>query len=125
MTNYDNEHFDPPAPVAEVTIRNGENRASVSEVPLLIDSGADITLIPRRVADQLGISPQPDQQYELMGFDGSRSFAPVVILDMIFSKRVFRGPYLLIEEDRGVLGRDVLNHIALLLDGPGEQWEVQ
>ncbi len=57
-----------------------------------------------------------------MGFDGSRSFAPVVILEMVFLKRAFRGRYLLIEEERGVLGRDILNHVALLLDGPRGQW---
>lgn len=63
-----------------------------------------------------------DQRYELMGFDGSKSFAPVVTLDMIFPKRVFRGRYLLIEEACGILGRDILNHVALLLDGPQRQW---
>ena len=103
-----------------------QNGATVSDVALLIDRGADITLLPRHlVVEQLGAQPQSDQQYELMGFDGSRSFAPMVVLDMIFSKRVFRGPYLLIEEEQGVLGRDILNHIKLHLNGPNEQWEVQ
>ncbi len=41
---------------------------------------------------------------------------------MIFLKRAFRGRYLLIEEERGILGRDVLNHVTLLLDGPRHQW---
>jgi hypothetical protein len=57
-----------------------------------------------------------------MGFDGSKSFAPVVILDLLFLRRAFRGRYLLIEAERGILGRDVLNHIAVLLDGPRQQW---
>jgi hypothetical protein len=43
-------------------------------------------------------------------------------LDMIFLARAFRGRYLLIEEDRGILGRDILNHVTLLLDGPRQQW---
>ena len=30
--------------------------------------------------------------------------------------------YLLIEEGRGMLGRDILNHVAMLLDGPRQQW---
>ncbi len=122
MTGYDASHFDPPAPVARVTLRNSTSGATVADVPLLIDTGADITLLPRTAVARLGISPLAGQQYELMGFDGSKSFAPVVALDMIFLRRVFRGQYLLIEEDRGVLGRDVLNHVALLLDGPRQQW---
>jgi hypothetical protein len=63
-----------------------------------------------------------DQQYELMGFDGRKSFAPVVMLDMVFLRRAFRGRYLLVEEERGILGRDILNHMSLLLEGPRQQW---
>jgi hypothetical protein len=25
-------------------------------------------------------------------------------------------------EKRGILGRDILNHVSLLLDGPRQQW---
>jgi hypothetical protein len=62
------------------------------------------------------------ERYELMGFDGSRSFAPVVVLDLVFVKRIFRGRFLLIDEERGILGRDILSHVVLLLDGPRQQW---
>jgi len=57
-----------------------------------------------------------------MGFDGSKSCASVVMLDMIFLRRAFRGRYLLIEAERGVLGRDILNHVTVLLHGPRQQW---
>ena len=43
-------------------------------------------------------------------------------LDLIFLNRRFRGRYLLTDDDAGVLGRDILNHLALLIDGPGTQW---
>ena len=39
---------------------------------------------------------------------------------MLFLKRLFRGQYLVIDEERGILGRDVLNHIALLHYAPRE-----
>jgi hypothetical protein len=57
-----------------------------------------------------------------MGFDGSKSFAPVVMLDVLFLRRAFRGRYLLIEAERGIMGRDILTHLSLLLDGPRQQW---
>jgi len=79
-------------------------------------------LLSRSVVQQLGVPPLAGSRYELVGFDGSKSFAPVVILDMVFLKRAFRGRYLLIEENRGILGRDILNHASLLLDGPQQQW---
>jgi hypothetical protein len=122
MPSYDTAHFDPPVPVARVMLRNPHGGATVSDVLLLLDTGADITLLPRPAVEQLGVSPLAGQRYELMGFDGSKSFAPVVVLDLIFLKRVFRGRYLLIEEDRGIMGRDILNHVILLLHGPQQQW---
>ncbi len=55
MPAYDASLFDPPAPLARVTPRNLSNGATVSDVPMLIDSGADITLVPHQSADQLGL----------------------------------------------------------------------
>lgn len=122
MPNYDASHFDPPAAVARVTLRNPHNGAMVSDVLLLLDTGADVTLLPRMAVERLGVPLLANQRYELMGFDGSKSFAPVVMLDTIFLQLAFRGRYLLIEEERGILGRDILNHVMVLLDGPRQQW---
>ena len=48
--------------------------------------------------------------------------AHVVMLDLLFLRRAFRGRYLLIAAERGILGRDILDHVTLLLDGPRQQW---
>lgn len=94
----------------------------VSDVLLLLDTGADITLLPRMMVEQIGVMALTDQRYELMGFDGSKSFAPAVTLDLLFLGYAFHGQYLLIEEEHEIMGRDILKHIALLLDGPRERW---
>jgi hypothetical protein len=125
MPSYDASHFDPPAPVARVRLRNPQSGATVSDVLLLMDTGADITLLPRTAVEQLGVPLLAGQQYELMGFDGSKSFAPVVMLDLLFLRRAFRGRYLLTEDDRGIMGRDILNHVIVLLDGPRQEWSEQ
>ena len=122
MPSYDAAQFDPPAPVASVTLRNPHSGAIVSDVLLLVDTGSDVTLLPRTAVEPLGGPLLAGQQYELMGFDGSKSFAPVVTLDVLFLQRAFRGRYLLIEAERGIMGRDILNHLSLLLDGPRQQW---
>jgi hypothetical protein len=122
MPGYEAARFDPPAPVARVVLRNPASTATVSDTLLLLDTGADITLLPRAAVERLGIAPLANQRYELMGFDGSRSFAPVAVLDMVFLNRAFRGQYLLIEKELGIMGRDVLNLVTLLLDGPRQQW---
>lgn len=122
MPQYDSSRFDPSAPLAQVTLRHMLTGATVADVSLLLDSGSDITLLPRLAVEQISVTPEPDQWRELMGFDGSRSVAAVAVLDMIFLRRAFRGRYLLIDQECGIMGRDILNHVALLLDGPRRQW---
>jgi hypothetical protein len=125
MPVYDAKSFDPPAPLAHVTLRNPENASTVSDVPMLLDSGADVTLIPAALVNPLDLRAGADELYELVGFDGSTSYASVVQLDMLFLNRAFRGRFLLMDGERGVIGRDVLNLIALVLDGPNLTWHEQ
>ena len=125
MPDYEAALFDPPAPAARVVLRNPDAGTTVSDVLLLLDTGADITLLPQASVQALGVSPLANLRYELMGFDGSKSFASVVLIDMIFLNRVFHGRYLVTEDECGILGRDILNHVTLLLDGPRQQWSEQ
>jgi hypothetical protein len=122
MPSYDASHFDPPAPIAQVTLREIDGQTLLPNVTLLLDTGADITLLPRAAVERLGVKPLNGAGYELLGFDGSKSTAQAVELDMIFLKKAYRGRYLLIDEERGVLGRDVLASVVLRLDGPRQEW---
>ena len=122
MPTYDGVHFDPPALVARVVLRCPQTGRQVADVEILLDSGADVTLLPRTAAIQVGAVATPEQRCELMGFDGSRSFADVVFLDLILLGKAFRGRYLLTDDPCGILGRDVLNHLSIWLDGPGLLW---
>ena len=51
-----------------------------------------------------------------------RALRTVADLDMIFLNRAYRGRYALIDAEQGILGRDVLNHVSLLLNGPKQDW---
>lgn len=119
MPSYDETECNPPAPVAEASVRNGR---MLADVLLLVDTGADVTLLPRHAVDRLGVQIVAGQRYELVGFGGSTTSAPAVVLDLLFLNRAFRGRYLVTEEHRGIMGRDILNHLALLLDGPKLRW---
>jgi len=125
MPKYDGLKYDPPAPIAEVLLRNIESGAIQSRIFLQIDTGADMTLLPKAAVQQLGIKPLDGIDYELQAFDGSKSIAEVVELDLIFLKKAYRGRYLLIDTEHGILGRDVLANIALLLVGPHQEWSQQ
>jgi hypothetical protein len=122
MPSYDATQYSPPAPVAEVALLSTQVTTRVDGVKLLIDSGADVTLLPRAAFERLGLPPQPDEKVELAGFDGSRTFAQAVTLDLLFLNRIYRSRYLLCDDAHGVLGRDVLNHVKLVLDGPQRLW---
>jgi|HubBroStandDraft_1064217.scaffolds.fasta_scaffold340512_1 hypothetical protein len=123
MPAYESNLFNPPAPLARVTRRNSSNSRILSDVPMLIDTGADVTLIPESCASPLDLYIDSSIAYELMALDGSTSVAEVVQLDLLFLRRVFRGRFLLSNQEYGVLGRDILNHIMVLLDGPRLAWE--
>ncbi len=122
MPAYDAEFFAPPAPLARVTLRHPATGALLPDVPMLLDSGADVTLIPQASVDTLGATVNPGSGYELIGFDGARSVAQAVQLDLLFLGRAFKGRFLLIGHDSGILGRDILNHVTILLDGPRLTW---
>ena len=47
MPEYDATYFDPPAPVAYVTLRNPATGDILPDIPMLMDTGADATLLPR------------------------------------------------------------------------------
>jgi hypothetical protein len=44
-------------------------------------------------------------------------------MELIFCRRTFRGQFLLTDQECGVLGRNVLNAVSLLLDGPHLAWD--
>jgi hypothetical protein len=89
---------------------------------MLIDSGADATLLPKSAVESLGIIGT-GERYQLMGFDGATSDSEVVRVGLVFMNKMFRGRFLVIDAEVGVVGRNVLNNVRLLLDGPALYWE--
>ncbi len=45
-------------------------------------------------------------------------------LQIVFQGKRFTGEFCLIDDEIGVLGRDVLNQVSILLDGPNLVWDV-
>jgi len=122
MPSYDTVQFQPPAAIAEVTLRDTLTAATFPGVQLLLDTGADITLLPKRAVEQLGVRLEEGAVYELVGFDGNRQMAAAASLDVLFQGKIYRGRYAITDSDIGVLGRDVLNHVALVIHGPKQEW---
>ena len=122
MPVYDDARFDPPAPLGVVTLYNPVSGLTWADVPMLLDTGADVTLIPQAALDRLKLSLIPDKHFELIGFEGTTSLALAVQLELGFLDRTFRGQFLLIDQEWGILGRNVLNALSLLFDGSQLKW---
>ncbi len=121
MPVYDAKRFKPPAPVATVPLCTRDRAKTVADVPMLLDSGADLTLIPQRCVRELGLRDEPIDGF-LQGFDGSTTPARAVNIEVHFLHYIFRGLFPVTEDECGILGRNVINRLALVLDGPRLTW---
>jgi len=87
-TTYDTS-LQPPAPFVPVRLASLADRSERIAVQAKIDTGADLTVIPARLVEQLQLMPAGEIEVE--GF---------------------------------LLGRDVLNRLRVLLDGPALTAEI-
>jgi hypothetical protein len=120
MPAYNETRHTPPAAEALVVIEDSTTGRQCPDVPMLIDSGADLTILPGWVISRLGTTT--GRAYALEGFDGHRSSAVAVQVTLRLEGRTIRGQFLSDRRDYGILGRDILNFFHLHLDGPNLSW---
>ncbi len=111
--DYDGS-YDPPAPLVPFRVADPGGEVGVL-LPGLLDSGADCTLIPLDIADRLRLPLVG--RVEIAGVGGGGGTAP------IYAARVeIAGTHVLARlvayENDVIVGRDVMNRIVALLDGP-------
>lgn len=109
---YDKD-FDPPAPVVGIRVTNATDGSSVL-IRALVDTGADSTVIPGHVAEELGLPIVEYARIEGVGSVREVSVhAALVQLGDVETKLSVAA----FEEER-VVGRDLLRHFVTRLDGP-------
>ena len=122
MPAYDRA-FNPPAPVADVTVANPvtTNRRSVLRGKMA--TGADITVIPERLVVPLGISPKG--RVWTRGYDGTYTQRAVYYVRLTLEDFVL-ATVRCIATNRGdvLLGRNVLNRFLVILDGKNLTFEL-
>lgn len=119
------ESYSPPAPVAIVKLRNFDTLELITNVPTLIDTGSDITLLSKKYCDEIGVIVSETESLELEGFNQTKSIAYYVRLDFIFLNKIFRGKFLVYDHDEAIIGRDILNKYSILFDGKNLEWSLQ
>ena len=120
MQAYDAVRFDPPAPLATVTVQSQQSGIVVQNVPMLLDTGSDVSLLPRSHVATLIL---PDAKgLEIQSFDGTKSIAPIISAEILFLGKSFRGQFLIFDGWHGILGRNILNNLSVRFDGPAQTW---
>jgi len=112
--------YDPPIPALEIAIRAPEGGLSVGPLLALVDTGADGTVVPAEHLEHLEVIPV--DWVRLRGQWDKGHLVRVFLVDLRVGETWL--PDVEIVEDRvgrdTLLGRNALNRVRLLLDGPAE-----
>jgi len=90
---------------------------------MLIDSGADASMVPESVVSQLELDAGGCQEFEIEGIHASPTRVRAVFAELAFFRYTFRGDFLVTTRPWGILGRNILNRVRVLLDGPAHKWD--
>ncbi len=113
-----NRQLVPPAPFIHVAVRCIETGREIGQSPAQLDTAADRTVLPESFVESLGLLPLDELPIE--GFGGQVLLLPTYRVQI----GIHDLPPVMIEviahtaEPFVLLGRDVLNHLRVLLDGP-------
>lgn len=117
------KNFRPPAPAFYATITY---RGNLTTLPALIDTGADLTVIPHSVAIELALKKFSERP---MGtaIRGQGGLRPIYKATLTFLEFTFNDhPMVALDRDRYMLiGRDILNQYRATFDGPNLQFSIE
>ena len=116
--------FMPPIPTLMVTLRFVSGDAFTPPNSALVDTGADATLVPAMLLDPL----QTGEMYlaRLRSHWGEWRSVKVFLVDLEIEGRVYPAVEVIADETGSaiLLGRNFLNRLILLLDGPHQQSDI-
>jgi predicted aspartyl protease len=118
-----NRSIVPPAPFVPIAVSHPDNPNAPDTISAAkLDSGADITALPASLVKSLAL---PERNLvEVAGYDNqSVTIATYFAVIEVAHIRV-NAEVIAVSEDYALLGRDVLNLLRLLLDGPALTLEI-
>jgi hypothetical protein len=116
--------FQPAAPIVEATIRNPNVAGPSIDLRLIVDSGAEQTVIPDAVIQTLGV-PR-DGWVQVSGYSGAGLLLGEHTVELTIQGQMAVVIRVLAIGADGhfVVGRDVLNRYRVVLDGPRQTLEI-
>lgn len=121
--DYDVSVF-PPAPRLEVRFIALPHGTALGPVSAFLDTGADATIVPIGIIRQLKAGVVTFKT--VRGYAGGRRSVRTYLVDIEINGLTLPGIEVVGDDaaDQILIGRDVLNKLRLLLDGPGQRTEI-
>lgn len=119
-----NSTLDPPGPMVDVAIRPIGRTEPRHTLPGKLDTGADITVIPPSLVDDLQLIPE--MPIVMMSYDGIETERTAYFVDLeIAGHKLESVEAVAAPRDNVLLGRDVLNHFLITLNGKDLTFEMR
>ncbi len=120
MTGYAySEAHIPAAPILPVRLASPLDREGIL-VPCLVDTGADISVFPRALVEQLDL-PEVDV-VTVEDYAGQETSLAVYAAKLVFEGQGTT-QRILAAGEQALVGRDILNRFRITLDGPRQRCE--
>jgi len=121
---YDSSFY-PPAPVIPFGLGLPNEATPRRNLWEQVDSGADVTLIPASILDEIGVK-LADRRF-MLGANGTRQRVNRYQVVIHLPTGITYGIRAIATRNDSeiLLGRDVLNQWRITLDGPGETVEIE
>lgn len=122
---YDDTTLDPPGPMVNVTVRPPGCAEPTWKTLGQLDTGADVTLIPASVADELQLAPE-EYHIIMAGYDNAETERMAYFVDLEIAGHTLESVEVVaVPTDTVLVGRDVLNHFIVTLNGKTLTFELQ
>ena len=119
---YNHGRYSPPAPVARVTVRNLADSTKQVTTDALVDTGADITCIPKALIKAVG--GEPASTYSVFGINE----VSLGSVDSYFLEFEITSAKKLVEVlaigDEPIVGRNLINEFIIEFDGPAQKLSI-
>jgi predicted aspartyl protease len=116
-SDYDNQNYNPAAPVVEIGIAKSGQQTASTRVKALIDSGADATMLPINLLQEVNARYSITRQ--MRGVGDHPIVVEMYVVTLFVGEFAFPGVEVIAanENSESLIGRDVLNQMIVTLNG--------
>lgn len=114
----------PSMPVMDVKLIDPASGAAVGPITALVDTGADGTMAPKQLLEEIGATPIGRARLRWL-WDESRH-VQIYLVRLEIGPHVLRSVHIagVVDSAEFILGRNVLNYLTFTVDGPAGVVEV-